>query len=55
MTYEATIEDPKVFTQPWKIRVPLARHTEPSFQLLEDECVEDAQGVRHRASPFKPN
>jgi hypothetical protein len=38
MLYEATIEDPKVFTRPWKIRLPLHRHTEPNFRLLEYEC-----------------
>ena len=26
MRYEATIEDPKVFTRPWKISMPLYRH-----------------------------
>jgi len=26
--YEATIEDPKVFTRPWKISMPLYRHLE---------------------------
>jgi len=36
--YEATIEDPKVFTRPWKISMPLYRRTEPNIQLLEYEC-----------------
>ena len=36
--YEATIEDPKVFTRPWKISLPLYRRTEPNIQLLEYEC-----------------
>jgi hypothetical protein len=35
--YEATIEDPKVFTQPWKIRLILYRHIEKNFQLLDYE------------------
>jgi hypothetical protein len=53
LTYEATIEDPKVFTRPWKIRMPLRLHTEPGFQILEDECVEDERGNRRHASPFR--
>jgi len=36
--YEATIEDPKVFTRPWKISLPLILHREPNFRLLEYEC-----------------
>jgi hypothetical protein len=36
--YEVTIEDPEVFTRPWKMRMPLYRHTERDFQLLEYEC-----------------
>ena len=48
MRYEATIEDPQIFERPWTIRVELARHTEPNFQLLEHECERDAQGIfRH--------
>ena len=35
--YEATIEDPKVFTKPWKIDVILYRHKEKNFQLLDYE------------------
>jgi hypothetical protein len=36
--YEATIEDPKVFTRPWKMSMILYRHKEPNIQLLEHEC-----------------
>src|SRR5438552_3754666 len=38
--YEATIEDPKVFTRPWKISMPLYRRLEPNAQLLEYRCME---------------
>jgi hypothetical protein len=38
ITYEATIEDPKVFTKPWKISLPLYRHSEKNLQLLEYDC-----------------
>jgi hypothetical protein len=38
MTYEATIEDPKVFTRPWTIRLQLYRHTEKNAELYEYEC-----------------
>jgi hypothetical protein len=39
MMYEATIEDPKVFTRPWKISFPLYRIMEKRAQLLEYKCV----------------
>lgn len=38
MTYEATIDDPKVFSRPWTIRLQLWRHTEKNAQLYEYEC-----------------
>ena len=38
MTYEVTIEDPKVFTRPWKISMPLYRHQEKMFRILDNEC-----------------
>jgi hypothetical protein len=38
LTYEATLEDPKVFTKPWKISMPFELHKEKDFQLLEYEC-----------------
>ena len=37
--YEATIEDPNVFTKPWQMRMPLYRRRERNVQLLEYECV----------------
>jgi hypothetical protein len=37
--YEATIEDPKVFTRPWKMSMPLYRRQERNAQLLEFKCV----------------
>jgi hypothetical protein len=52
LLYEATMSDPKVFTKPWKISVTLHRHKEPGFRIIEDECLEDANGVRHHVSPF---
>ncbi len=38
LLYEATIEDPKVFTRPWKMSMPLYRRQEPNIQLLDYEC-----------------
>jgi hypothetical protein len=40
ISYEATIEDPKVFTRPWKMRMPLYRRQEKNAQLLDFKCVE---------------
>ena len=44
MNYEATIEDPKVFTRPWKMSMPLYRRLDPNMQILEYECYQDAVG-----------
>ncbi len=43
LMYEATIEDPKMFSKPWKISMPLYRHVEKNAQLLEFKCVEFAE------------
>jgi hypothetical protein len=40
MLYEATIEDPNVFTRPWKMSMPLYRRQEKNAQLLDFKCVE---------------
>jgi hypothetical protein len=38
INYEVTVEDPKVFTRPWTMRMVLYRRKEPNAQLLEHEC-----------------
>ena len=38
--YEATIEDPEVFTRPWTIRMPLYRRLEENLQILDYDCVD---------------
>ena len=43
LQYEATIEDPSVFSRPWKISMPLYRRVEKNAQLLEFKCVEFAE------------
>ena len=40
ITYEATIEDPNVFTRPWKMSMPLYRRLEKNMQLMDFKCVE---------------
>jgi len=44
ITYEATIEDSKTLTRPFKISLPLTLHTEKNFQLMEYECYAMKQG-----------
>ena len=38
--YEVTLEDPKVFTRPWKMRMVIYRRVEPGLELLDYECAE---------------
>jgi hypothetical protein len=40
LLYEATIEDPKVFTRPWKMSMPLYRRLEKGAQIMDFRCVE---------------
>jgi hypothetical protein len=40
LSYEATIEDRKVFSRPWKISMPLYRRLEKDAQLMDFKCVE---------------
>jgi hypothetical protein len=43
INYEVTIEDPKVFTRPWRMSMPIYRRMEPNMQLLEYRCTEFAE------------
>ena len=40
IAYEATIEDSKVFSRPWKMTMALYRRQEPNAQLMDFKCVE---------------
>jgi len=39
LQYEATIDDPKIFTRQWKMSFPLYRRIEANVQLVEFNCV----------------
>jgi hypothetical protein len=47
INYEAMIEDPKVFTRPWKMRMLIHRRREPNAQLMEYKCVEFAEELMY--------
>lgn len=47
LLYEATIEDPKVFTRPWTISMPLYRRAEKNAQVFEYKCVEFAEELMY--------
>ena len=40
ISYEATIEDPNVFTRAWKISMPLYRRLDKNAQIMDFKCVE---------------
>jgi hypothetical protein len=54
INYEARIEDPKTFTRPWTIRMPLYRRVEPNVQLLEYNCVEFSEELLYSDVKRKP-
>lgn len=39
--YEATLDDPKVYTRPWTMRLLLVREKEAGFEILEEACYEE--------------
>ena len=45
--YEATIEDPAVFSKPWTIRMPLYRRVESGARLMDFKCVEFAEELMY--------
>ncbi len=45
--YEATVEDPKVLTRPFKIAMDFYRNNEPNYEQMEFGCIEGNQDVKH--------
>ena len=43
--YEAEIDDPEVYTRPWKISMPLYRRLERGMQLVEFKCQEYSEEI----------
>ena len=57
ISYEATIEDPNVFTRPWKISMPLYRRQEKNAQILDFKCAEFVEELMYgqwRKKPLAP-
>ena len=40
LMYEATLEDPNVYTESWTLKFPLYRRLDENMQILEFKCVE---------------
>ena len=53
IAYEATIEDPGVFTRPWKISMALYRRQEKNAQILDFKCVEFVEELLY--GPYRKN
>jgi hypothetical protein len=54
ISYEATIEDPAVFTRPWKMSMALYRRQEKNAQLLDFKCVEYVEELLYGQWRKKP-
>jgi hypothetical protein len=56
MKYEATVNDPQVFTRPWKINLTLYKRQEKDLQILDYRCVEYSEDLIYgylRKTPIK--
>ncbi|HVH25722.1 MAG TPA: hypothetical protein VM818_03145 [Vicinamibacterales bacterium] len=45
--YEATIEDSKAYTQPWKVAETFKRIAEPNYEQYEFACIEGNRDLQH--------
>jgi hypothetical protein len=54
ISYQVTIEDPKTFTRPWKISMPLYRRQEKNAQLMDFKCVEFVEELLYGQFRKKP-
>jgi hypothetical protein len=47
--FEATIEDPTLYTRPWTLAIPFRRNTEDGYYQLEYACHEGERDLQHIA------
>ena len=52
LQYEATIEDPNVFTRPWKMNFMLYRQVEENAQLIEFNCIPFVEPLMYKPLGF---
>jgi hypothetical protein len=45
--YEATVDDSKVLTKPFKIAMELYKVNDPKYEQMEFACIEGNQDVTH--------
>jgi len=56
LVYEAEIENPETFSEPWTIRMPLYRNIEPNARLGQFKCVEFVEELMYghlRKNPIR--
>jgi hypothetical protein len=46
--YQATIEDPKVYTQPWKVAFNINRDMTPGYRNMEFSCWEGEHDITEK-------
>ncbi len=54
--YEATLEDPQVYTRPWTISMPIYKRVPPDDRLMQFNCVEFVEELMYghlRKRPLK--
>jgi len=47
INYEATLEDPKAYTRPWKMAFKFLRYKQPGWEPQEDACYEGHYMAEH--------
>jgi hypothetical protein len=52
--YDVTIEDPQLYTRPWKMSMPIYRRLEKDAQLVEYKCVEFVEELMYGHLVKKP-
>jgi hypothetical protein len=54
LRYDVTIEDPQLYTRPWKMSMPIYRRMEKNAQLVEYKCVEFVEELMYGPLVKKP-
>jgi len=54
LNYEATLEDPTVYTRPWTISMPIYKRVPPDDRLMQFNCVEFVEELMYGHLRKKP-